>query len=258
MKKKSIGMLMILVLSLIININYVQASVTKNGETWDKECKYKNEKINSSFSLYIKSGKTMIVKYERNVPTNDNPTKYIDKELIVYSNEESEQYFGNKTFNNIYILKNNITANDGKCPNIIYQKKSSTTHNDFVNGNGVKIRYTYKASGSGSEGHILEHSEINIPDLIKPDNDCEVIDPTVQELIDKYLGYIHIIVPIMVIALGTYDFFKAMIASKEDEMKKAQKRFVVRLIAGVLVFLAPTIVNIIITILNGALTSSCK
>lgn len=257
MKKKSICILMILVLSLIININYVQASVTKNGETWDKECKYKNG--NSSFSLYIKSGKTMIVKYERNIPTNDYPAKYIDKELIIYTGEESEQHFGNKTQNRIYILKNNITVNDGKCPNIIYQKKSETSHNDFVKGEGVTIWYTYKASGSGSEGHILEHSEIDIPDLVKPDNNCDkAIDSTVQALIDKYLGYIHIIVPIMVLALGTYDFFKAMIASKEDEMKKAQKRFVVRLIAGVLVFLAPTIVDIIITILNGALTSSCK
>ena len=68
--------------------------------------------------------------------------------------------------------------------------------------------------------------------------------------INKYLGYVHIIVPILVLALGVFDFVKAMIASKEDDMKKAQKRFIIRLVAGVLVFLAPTIVNFIIDTLN--------
>ena len=58
-------------------------------------------------------------------------------------------------------------------------------------------------------------------------------------------------VPIMVMTLGIFDFLKAMTASKEDEMKKAQKRFIIRLVAGVLVFLAPTIVNLIINILNN-------
>ena len=249
MKKKSMGMLMILVLSLITNINYVQASVTKNGETWDKECKYKNEeaKVDSSFSLYIMSGKTMIIQ-PHNIDENN-------KELII-PDGNSEQKYKNIT----YILKSNI-IHDGTCPTIIYLKES-TSIGPYAMYNVSTFEYsTSDICGKISESckpYIRESAGIDIPDLIKPDNDCTVIDPTVQELIDKYLGYIHIIVPIMVLALGTYDFFKAMIASKEDEMKKAQKRFVVRLIAGVLVFLAPTIVDIIITILNGALTSSCK
>ena len=43
-------------------------------------------------------------------------------------------------------------------------------------------------------------------------------------------------------------------------MKKAQKRFIIRLVAGVLVFLAPTIVNLIIDILNSSVTNreACK
>ena len=64
-------------------------------------------------------------------------------------------------------------------------------------------------------------------------------------LINQVLMYVRIIVPILIILLGSLDFARAAISSKEDEMKKAQKTFVRRLIAGVAVFFAPVIVNLI-------------
>ena len=46
----------------------------------------------------------------------------------------------------------------------------------------------------------------------------------------------------LIIALGAFDFGKAVVAEKEDEIKKQAKRLVYRVVAGVLIFLLPTII----------------
>ena len=69
--------------------------------------------------------------------------------------------------------------------------------------------------------------------------------PSIRYIINQILGYIRIIVPILIILLGTLDFAKAVLAGKEDNLKKAQSTFVKRLIAGVAVFFVPVIVDII-------------
>ena len=66
-------------------------------------------------------------------------------------------------------------------------------------------------------------------------------------LINKVLMYVRIIVPILIIVLGMIDLAKAVIASKEDEMRKAQKTFVKRLIIGVVVFFVPVLVNLLMS-----------
>ena len=69
--------------------------------------------------------------------------------------------------------------------------------------------------------------------------------PSLAYLINSVLKYIRIIVPILIILLGSLDFAKAVVAGKEDEMRKAQKTFVKRVIAGIIVFFVPVIVNLV-------------
>ena len=42
--------------------------------------------------------------------------------------------------------------------------------------------------------------------------------------------------------------FKAVVASKEDEMKKAQKTLVKRVIIGIAIFLLPVLINAIMSL----------
>ena len=56
---------------------------------------------------------------------------------------------------------------------------------------------------------------------------------------------IQIAVPFALIIWGSLDFFKAVIAGDEKEMKMKRKPFVQRLIAAILVLLLPVIVNVI-------------
>ncbi len=81
-------------------------------------------------------------------------------------------------------------------------------------------------------------------------------DPNDEEslghLILWALKIIRIIAIALLIVLGTIDMGKAVLAAKEDEMKKAQKTFIKRIIACICVFLVPTFVNIIMNLTNTA------
>lgn len=70
-------------------------------------------------------------------------------------------------------------------------------------------------------------------------------EDSISYMIHSVLQYVRIIVPILVILLGTIDFAKAVIAGKEDQMRKAQMDFVKRIIIGVAVFFVPLIVDIV-------------
>ena len=67
----------------------------------------------------------------------------------------------------------------------------------------------------------------------------------------QFVGYIififKIAVPLLIIGYGVFDFGKAVVAEKEDEIKKQTKRLVYRLIAGIAIFLIQNIILWIFT-----------
>lgn len=70
---------------------------------------------------------------------------------------------------------------------------------------------------------------------------------------------IMIAVPVLLIIFGMLDLGKAVVASKEDEIKKAQGMFVKRLISAVLVFFVIAIVKIVIRFVsnNNSTVANC-
>lgn len=62
---------------------------------------------------------------------------------------------------------------------------------------------------------------------------------------------IKIVVPILLIVFGMMDLAKAVMAQKEDEIKKGQQTFVKRLIAAIIVFFVITVVQMVIGFLAG-------
>ena len=78
-------------------------------------------------------------------------------------------------------------------------------------------------------------------------------DPnSISYLVNEILQYPRYLVPALLVVLTSIDFFKAVIAGKEEEMKKAQSTAIKRLIMGVLVFLVPVMVNIIMWVADIA------
>ena len=73
----------------------------------------------------------------------------------------------------------------------------------------------------------------------------------VWNLVGKILGVFKIVIPLLVIIYGMIDLGKAVVASKEDEIKTAAKRLLIRIIAGICVFFVPTVVGFAFTLANN-------
>lgn len=101
--------------------------------------------------------------------------------------------------------------------------------------------------------------DINSSGDIVPVKDCESLfgdpndDESIGHLINTAMSYIRWAVPVLIIVFGTIDMFKAVISSNEDEMRKAQKSFMKRVIAGVVVFFVPIFVNLLMNIADDSL-----
>ena len=62
------------------------------------------------------------------------------------------------------------------------------------------------------------------------------------------MNYIKILGPILVVILSSMDFVKAIIASDDESMKKAEKKLMIRLVLAVALFLIPTLVSVMLNI----------
>ena len=59
---------------------------------------------------------------------------------------------------------------------------------------------------------------------------------------------VKILIPIIIIAFGMIDFFKAVTGSKDDEIKKSARIFAFRCVSGVVIFFIPTLVSIVFSL----------
>ena len=100
----------------------------------------------------------------------------------------------------------------------------------------------------GGEEIIMDCNQLfgDVDDAGMKKSDGTVVRPaSLAYLIDQALTYVRIIVPILIILLGTLDLAKAVVASKEEQIKKAREDFAKRVAMGVVIFFVPTLVNII-------------
>ncbi|MDD2505069.1 MAG: hypothetical protein PHF21_02215 [Bacilli bacterium] len=65
------------------------------------------------------------------------------------------------------------------------------------------------------------------------------------------LTFFKVAIPIIIIGLGMFDFGKAVVASKEDEIKTQTKRLIYRAIAGLVIFFIPSIVLWLFSAVNA-------
>lgn len=83
--------------------------------------------------------------------------------------------------------------------------------------------------------------------------ECSLGTEAVQviAIVRLIMNVICIAVPIVMIVLGSIDLFKAVTSSKDEEIKKKQQTLIKRIIAGVLVFLVPTIVSLLMNLIGA-------
>lgn len=94
---------------------------------------------------------------------------------------------------------------------------------------------------------LVELKELNLHPVV----DCEsLLGKDLIDEINSYLDIVKIAIPIILIGFGVLDFTKAIFAGDESVMKKAKDAFLKRILISVLIFLAPTFVNLLLTLAN--------
>ncbi len=78
---------------------------------------------------------------------------------------------------------------------------------------------------------------------------CSGLAP-IWQIIGWVLFVFKIAIPIIIIIFGMIDLGKAVVASKDDEIKKSIKSLVMRAIAGIVIFFLPTLVGLIFSLVG--------
>ena len=79
---------------------------------------------------------------------------------------------------------------------------------------------------------------------------CDKLSP-IFGIVNFIINAIMIVIPIVLIILGMVDLGKAVISSKEDEVKKATKAFGKRFLYAVGVFAVVWLVTFVLNIVSG-------
>lgn len=81
-------------------------------------------------------------------------------------------------------------------------------------------------------------------------------------LLGLFITIFKIVIPILLIIFGMLDMGKAVTAGKDDEIKKSALTFLRRIVAAVLVFFIPSIVGLVMSLINnsnvGTTNDYCK
>ena len=185
---------------------------------------------------------------------------------------------GNEKFSisvNDSLIDSIFSSNFLTCPSSIYRcvnrvqggysYELSTSGNMCSNdtlstGDGQQFGSNYANLGYGDPDDGSNNGNVTLDDLKEDLNsynqatDCVGIlgDPgneeTVAWLLQQILNYIKILGPILVVILSSMDFAKAIIASDDESMKKAEKKLMIRLVLAVALFLVPTLVSVMLSI----------
>ena len=80
--------------------------------------------------------------------------------------------------------------------------------------------------------------------------------PIIRLIKNGLIPVIQIGIPIILIVLGMFDLAKAVVASKEDEIKSAQKLLVKRVIYAIAIFFVVFLVRVVFNVVTGSGTGA--
>lgn len=135
-------------------------------------------------------------------------------------------------------------ATHTKCPHLNIE----TT----ANGNDIKVTFSNagtigavavneKGNGSGSTtgGVTITGPHCSDPNFIAP-----------FRFIGRIFSVIKILIPLLIIGFGVWDFFRAVVAAKDDEIKKSMKSLIMRVISGIIIFFIPAIIHFVFRLID--------
>lgn len=255
---------------------------TLDTNRYTGSCKYKRTLDDGSIHyVQIDFGKKDMLateydeaKYDTNADTNYSGQREYEGE-----EQANKKYVGSFKFNKDITVNEFTSGTNGDClPIIVVSRKVSTTNTspgiDNPNQQVVEIvanhaiKTQVNVDGAKGDNYSLEavrgknpitgeNLTLNgkVPITFIPWGDIENCEQLLGEDLAGKLkvvwNLVKIGVPILLIGLGILDFGQAIFAGNEDNMKKAQTKFIKRVIIAVVIFLVPTILGVILDIANN-------
>ena len=111
---------------------------------------------------------------------------------------------------------------------------------------------------------INSNSVVAVISSLKDNKECKGIlgdpenDPdSVAWFLVNILNYLRLLGPLMVLVLSSLDFAKAILTSDDESLKKAQSSLITRLILAALLFVLPTLIEVILDIFGFTSSDIC-
>jgi len=82
------------------------------------------------------------------------------------------------------------------------------------------------------------------------DDACGYLEPIVKFIKNGIMPIIQLGIPILLIVFGSIDLGKAVMSSDDKEIKGATGKLIKRIIAGVVVFFIPFLVNLVMNLIS--------
>lgn len=186
----------------------------------------------------------------------------IASKLNFYGKDKTYSDFKNE-FLNLY------DKTENRCPQLYYGKTFESINSKeewytefspdvFITDERYKYIITeniHGGSGIDNGNYIsdYEYPEINYSNILTIENCIKLFSdsPKLLNMIKTIVNATKIGIPILLVGLGTLDFSKAIFEGSEENMKKAQGKFIKRLMIGVCIFLIPTLLKLFLGIANS-------
>lgn len=222
-----------------INLNTSSYVTVKNWGFNHKEC-YKYANIDTGFVIIDQISDVGKTSYE--IYVSD------DKDSLTTHGYGIMTLLGSSSNSSNSTTKDNTTTTDDKkneSTTTDDKKKEDSTSGDKKTESTTTDDGKTESSTTGEEGTNYNVKDTTIGEI------CSM--PQYRK-IAKFLGSIvnfaKYVIPIVIIAFGVKDLYSAVMAAKDDAIKKAAKSIMFRLAAGVFVFLLPGLVQFFFNMLN--------
>ena len=233
--------------SYTFNVNILDSGVSfgfngitaKYKKIQNDEDKLKVE--DSSSTAVIKLSKNDFVSSDGNVDCSKVRSLYIDANVT--TNSEWEIY--------------NISKGSGSSisSSVIKEYPSDYFYSRNVSFSLANSDSNDNEGGFTQGGSATEGSGVGRDEVLAGDWDVASFCNGPVQGVFTTIGWVFfilkIVVPIILIVMGSIDLAKAVAASKDDEIKKAVGSLVKRAVLGVLIFFIPTILSFVVELIGG-------
>ena len=148
---------------------------------------------------------------------------------------------------------------------MIYEKDIAGSINAYITTNNSKIIEEYDMFGEPDESYKRtpveytgDKNKIVLPIIDIPEIALCMQDSVLKtfRIMGMLLFVLKILVPLIIIILGTIDFVKALLDTGDKANKEAINMLVKRFIIGVIIFMLPTIIDFALSFVDGAKEAS--